>query len=221
MAGWDRLSLDGTDYPMACDWPWKLLGDCLPPRLGMGHLVGHVWPRPPSADNGASRLTAAVVDRLNAALEGRYAIERELGEGGMATVYLAADLEYGRKVALKPETRESIPDFPGQRQRSRVGAGRVGGILSRRRRPVACGAGGRQRPRAPHALRGELGYSLPRASSGIQLGRAAGRRVVRVRPEPRGWNWRRRTLHPERARGGGRELVRGVEGAGGKLMRQS
>ena len=32
------------------------------------------------------------VARLNAALEGRYAIERELGEGGMATVYLADDL---------------------------------------------------------------------------------------------------------------------------------
>ena len=41
------------------------------------------------------------VARLNAALEGRYAIERELGEGGMATVYLAKDLKHNRNVALK------------------------------------------------------------------------------------------------------------------------
>ena len=33
------------------------------------------------------------ITRLNAALDGRYAIERELGEGGMATVYLADDLK--------------------------------------------------------------------------------------------------------------------------------
>ena len=40
-------------------------------------------------------------DALAAALADRYRIERELGQGGMATVYLAADLKHDRKVALK------------------------------------------------------------------------------------------------------------------------
>jgi len=42
-----------------------------------------------------------IPERLTAALADRYGIERELGAGGMATVYLAADLKHDRKVAIK------------------------------------------------------------------------------------------------------------------------
>ena len=52
--------------------------------------------------------------RLQAALGDRYTIERELGRGGMATVYLAADLKHHRPVAikvLKPELAAALgPD---------------------------------------------------------------------------------------------------------------
>jgi TolB-like protein/tRNA A-37 threonylcarbamoyl transferase component Bud32/tetratricopeptide (TPR) repeat protein len=41
------------------------------------------------------------IDKLRAALEGRYAVERLIGEGGMATVYLAHDARHDRPVAIK------------------------------------------------------------------------------------------------------------------------
>ena len=44
---------------------------------------------------------ATTARRLSSALSDRYRIERELGQGGMATVYLAEDLKHGRRVAIK------------------------------------------------------------------------------------------------------------------------
>jgi eukaryotic-like serine/threonine-protein kinase len=52
-----------------------------------------------------------VIDRLRTALTERYRIERELGAGGMATVYLADDLKHHRRVAIKvlrPELAASL-----------------------------------------------------------------------------------------------------------------
>ena len=47
-----------------------------------------------------------MLDDLKTALEDRYTIERELGAGGMATVYLAHDRRHNRKVAVKVMQRE-------------------------------------------------------------------------------------------------------------------
>ena len=53
--------------------------------------------------------------RLQDALADRYAIERELGQGGMATVYLARDLKHERDVALKVLRPELAAVLGGQR----------------------------------------------------------------------------------------------------------
>ncbi len=54
-------------------------------------------------------------DRLSAALADRYYIERELGAGGMATVYLAHDVKHDRKVALKVLRPELSAIMGGER----------------------------------------------------------------------------------------------------------
>jgi serine/threonine protein kinase/thioredoxin-like negative regulator of GroEL len=55
------------------------------------------------------------VERLRARLAGRYTIERELGAGGMATVYLAQDLRHQRKVAIKVLKPELAAVLGGER----------------------------------------------------------------------------------------------------------
>ena len=76
---------------------------------GLGRTPPHAWPTSNAGPNfrhsaphprrGLS-LTDAV-QRLRSVLADRYRIERELGQGGMATVYLARDLRHERQVAIK------------------------------------------------------------------------------------------------------------------------
>jgi serine/threonine protein kinase len=80
-------------------------------------------------------LSAPTPDRLEADLADRYTVIRELGHGGMATVYLARDLAHEREVALKV----LLPDLASppfveywggrwtRRRKMGRGSGRVGG----------------------------------------------------------------------------------------------
>ncbi len=55
-----------------------------------------------------------IISRLSTALADRYRIERHLGEGGMATVYLAEDLKHKRKVGVKVLRPELTENTGGQ-----------------------------------------------------------------------------------------------------------
>ena len=50
----------------------------------------------------------SVADALGSALSGRYVVERELGRGGMATVFLARDVRHKRAVAVKVMMRDLV-----------------------------------------------------------------------------------------------------------------
>ena len=56
-----------------------------------------------------------LTERLTAALADRYKIERQIGEGGMATVYLAHDVKHNRNVAVKVLRPELTAILGGER----------------------------------------------------------------------------------------------------------
>src|SRR5881227_3003440 len=62
-------------------------------RAGLGPMMG--------VTRASHATVADLLTRLRLALVDRYTLERELGAGGMATVYLAQDLKHDREVALK------------------------------------------------------------------------------------------------------------------------
>jgi serine/threonine-protein kinase len=61
--------------------------------LSLHHSVSHCHPRPHLPADDLARLTSALADR--------FTIQRELGRGGMAIVYLARDRKHDRQVAIK------------------------------------------------------------------------------------------------------------------------
>ena len=80
------------------------------------------------------------ITRLNTALRGRCRVERPLGEGGMATVYLARDLKHDRSVALKVLRPELAAVVGAERFLADVGSPEV--VLADRYRRDGSGTAG-------------------------------------------------------------------------------
>jgi tetratricopeptide (TPR) repeat protein len=80
----------------------------------------------PAAESGPvpnllDRLLVEQPGRLRAALAGRYTVDRELGHGGMATVYLAQDERHHRPVAIKVLRPEIAPGLGPERFLREIG----------------------------------------------------------------------------------------------------
>ena len=73
------------------------------PVLSRGLRRGQerVCSRSPAVPSPGYESSLMAIEQLQAALSDRYLIEREIGRGGMATVYLARDIKHDRHVAVK------------------------------------------------------------------------------------------------------------------------
>src|SRR5262245_13811656 len=76
---------------------------CRTVRIALRHTPGSATPSSVPSDGRlqARGQMADLLERLQRALADRYRIERELGRGGMATVFLAEDLKHRRRLAIK------------------------------------------------------------------------------------------------------------------------
>ncbi|MEP6591399.1 MAG: protein kinase [Gemmatimonadota bacterium] len=92
----------------------RLCPNCHTPLPAEAHFClncGTPTPTEPGVPSRTIPTGAFEVSRVRSALADRYRIERVLGEGGMATVYLAEDLKHHRQVAVKvmrPELSETL-----------------------------------------------------------------------------------------------------------------
>src|SRR5947209_17933024 len=80
------------------------MGERAAPGQERGVTSGCWRPVPPRCMLAAT--VSDLLDTLRRTLAGRYAVERELGRGGMATVFLAEDVKHHRPVAIKVLHRE-------------------------------------------------------------------------------------------------------------------
>src|SRR6476661_5624828 len=70
-------------------------------RMSWSSPMSHAIVRVSSTDHLSRGMFVSMLRQMPALLADRYRIERELGAGGMATVYLAHDLKHDRAVAIK------------------------------------------------------------------------------------------------------------------------
>jgi hypothetical protein len=119
----------------------------------------------PTGSHGGLATVHDQYDHVKSALSDRYRIERELGSGGMATVYLAEDLKHHRKVAVKV-------------LRPELAATRAAPRTCTKRGFVASADGGTLRQITSHAARDAYGSWSPDGTGFVFISWRTGRAEI-------------------------------------------